>query len=112
MNGDKSPCQYNVTSDGMGSDEFKELIAVLHSINDGIEGVDLEGVFVPMIEWNFVQLVKTTSFDKALEAISNIFQKYGSHLKFQWRKLRFSVHLKKSASHYNSIRGHSVSKLT
>lgn len=58
-------------------EEFKEFSDRTKNLFDGMEGVDLKGVFVPVSEWNFVELLKG-SFEKILKAYRRYVQKYGS----------------------------------
>ena len=41
------------------SEEFKEFVDRTRSIIDGIEGVDLTGIFLPTTEWHYVMILKT-----------------------------------------------------
>lgn len=58
-------------------EELKEYIRRCKSISDGIEGVDLKGVFTPSSEWHFVWLYELTNHDKGLEFMRTYRKKYG-----------------------------------
>lgn len=68
------------------SEEFKEYMGRLQGIIDGIEGIDLKGVFVPASEWNFVLLLDVVNYDKALKAYKTYIRKYGVHPKIPLAK--------------------------
>jgi hypothetical protein len=44
---------------------------------DAIEGVEPLGIFAPTSEWNFVMVMKATSYDKALQTFRKYMEKYG-----------------------------------
>lgn len=67
-------------------EEFKEFNDRMNSINEGIEGVDLKGLFVPASEWNFVALLEG-SYEKILELYRTYVQKYGSPIQMQSAKI-------------------------
>ena len=62
-------------------EELKEYGDRAKSICDGIEGVDLKGVFAPSSEWSSVTLLEAVSYEKVLEAYRTYIQKYGPHPK-------------------------------
>ena len=62
-------------------------------IADGIEDADLEGVFLPTSEWNYVALVRATSFDKIMEIYKAYLKKYGPHPKIPVAKLELLLTL-------------------
>ena len=47
------------------------------SIIDGVEGVELSGIFSPTSEWHYVMVMKATSYEKALQVIKAYMGKYG-----------------------------------
>jgi hypothetical protein len=75
------------------SEEFKEYYGRAKEIADGIEGADVEGVFLPTSEWNFVALVKATSFDKIMETYTTYIKKYGPPPKIPLAKLELLLPL-------------------
>jgi len=62
-------------------EEFKEYGERVKSICDGIEGIDLKGVFAPSSEWSAVALLEAASFEKGLEVYRTYMKKYGPHPK-------------------------------
>jgi len=68
-------------------EEFKEYGERVKSICDGIEGVDLKGVFAPSSEWSAVALLEAVSFEKALEVNRTYIKKYGPHPKVPLAKM-------------------------
>jgi len=44
---------------------------------DGVEGVDLVGIFFPTSEWHCVMAWNATSYEKALQAYKTYLEKYG-----------------------------------
>jgi len=59
------------------SEEFKEFSGRIRSIIDGIEGVELSGIFLPTSEWHYVIVIKAISYEKVLEVIRTYTEKYG-----------------------------------
>jgi hypothetical protein len=59
------------------SEEFKEFAGRLMSKVEGTEGVEPLGIFAPSSEWNFVMVMKATSYDKALQTFKTYMEKYG-----------------------------------
>jgi len=58
-------------------EEFKEFAGLMMSKVEGTEGVEPIGIFAPSSEWNFVMVMKTTSYDKALQTFKAYMEKYG-----------------------------------
>ena len=71
-------------------DEFKEYYSRSKEVADGIEGVDLKGVFLPSSEWNYVALIQG-SFDKIMEVYKTYLKKYGAHPKIPLAKLELLI---------------------
>ena len=71
-------------------DEFKEYYGRSMEIADGIEGVELKGVFLPSSEWNYVALIQG-SFDKIMEVYKTYLKKYGAHPKIPLAKLELLI---------------------
>ena len=59
------------------SEEFKEFAGRMRSIIDGIEGVELSGIFLPTSEWHYVMVMKAISYEKVLQVIKTYTEKYG-----------------------------------
>jgi hypothetical protein len=59
------------------SEGLKEFSGRLMSKVEGIEGVEPLGIFAPSSEWNFVMVMKATSYDKALQNFKTYMEKYG-----------------------------------
>ena len=59
------------------SEEFKEFAGRVKSIVDGVEGVNLVGIFFPTSEWHCVMVWNAISYEKALQAFKTYFKKYG-----------------------------------
>ena len=59
------------------SEEFKELDGRVRSIIDGTEGVELSGIFAPTSEWQYVMVLKATSYEKVLQVFKTYLEKYG-----------------------------------
>ena len=68
-------------------EEFKEYGERFESIIDGIEGIDLKGVFAPSSEWSAVVLLEAVSFEKVLEVWRTYMKKYGPHQKISLGKV-------------------------
>lgn len=63
-------------------EELKEFVGRMKNISDGIEGIDLKGVFTPPTsEWNACMLYEATSFEKGIETYRTYNQKYGPNPK-------------------------------
>ena len=58
-------------------EELKKFTERATGIINGIEGVKLCGIFVPTSEWNFVLVVRATSYDKAMSFYKIYMKKYG-----------------------------------
>ena len=58
-------------------EEFKEFAGVMMSKVEGVEGVETIGIFAPSSAWNFVIVMKATSYDKALQTFKAYIEKYG-----------------------------------
>ncbi len=59
------------------SEELKEFVGRAVSKDESIEGVEPLGVFAPSSEWNFVMVMKVTSYDKAMQNFKKYMEKYG-----------------------------------
>ncbi len=59
------------------SEEFKEFASRMKSQVDGLEGINLVGIFVPTSEWHYVLIWNSTSYEKALETLKTYSEKYG-----------------------------------
>ena len=59
------------------SEEFKEFAGRMSSKVEGTENVEPLGIFAPSSEWNFVMVMKATSYDKALQTFRTYMEKYG-----------------------------------
>jgi len=59
------------------SEEFKEFAGRMSSIIDGIEGVELSGIFAPTSAWHYVMVMKAISYEKVLQVIKTYTEKYG-----------------------------------
>ena len=62
-------------------EELKEYGERSKSVIDGVEGVDLKGVFVPSSECSAVAVMEAVSLEKVLEAWRAYIKKYGPHPK-------------------------------
>jgi hypothetical protein len=58
-------------------EELKEFAGVMMSKVEGTEGVEPLGIFAPSSAWNFVVVMKATSYDKALKTFRTYMEKYG-----------------------------------
>jgi hypothetical protein len=58
-------------------EELKEFAGVMMSKVEGVEGVEPLGIFAPSSPWNFVVVMKATSYDKALQTFRTYMEKYG-----------------------------------
>ena len=59
------------------SEEFKEFAGRTKSIIDGIEGVDLTGIFLPTTEWHNVMILNAKTYEKAMQVYKTYIEKYG-----------------------------------
>jgi hypothetical protein len=59
------------------SEEFKEFAGLMMSKVEGVEGVEPLGVFAPSSEWNYVAVMKTPSYEKALQTFRAYMKKHG-----------------------------------
>ena len=59
------------------SEEFKEFAGHFEDKAKRIEGVEPLGIFAPSSEWHYVMVMKTTSYEKALQAFKAYMEKYG-----------------------------------
>lgn len=59
------------------SEEFNEFVDRTRSIINGIDGVDLIGIFLPTSEWHYVMVMKATSHEKCLQVLRTYLEKYG-----------------------------------
>jgi hypothetical protein len=59
------------------SEELKEFADRLGSKTEAVEGVEPLGIFAPSSEWQFVMVMKTTGYDKALQTFRTYIEKYG-----------------------------------
>ena len=58
-------------------EEFKEFAGAMMSKVEGVEGMETIGIFAPSSAWNFVIVMKATSYDKALQTFKAYIEKYG-----------------------------------
>jgi hypothetical protein len=70
-------------------EELKEYVGRWKSMCDGIEGINLKGVFSPSSEWNAVLLFEAVRQWKAVEAYRKLYQKYGPNPKRPVGKAEF-----------------------
>lgn len=62
---------------GGTAEEFQAFTDRMRSIIDGIDDVDLIGIFLPTSEWHYVMVLKATSHDKCLHVLRTYLEKYG-----------------------------------
>ena len=59
------------------SDEFKEFAGRMKNQVEGVEGINLVGVFIPTSAWHYVMILNTTTYEKSLQALKTYSEKYG-----------------------------------
>jgi hypothetical protein len=59
------------------SEEFKEFAGRVKSLIDGVEGINLVGIFFPTSEWHCVMVTNATSYEKTLQVFKTYLEKYG-----------------------------------
>ena len=59
------------------AEEFSEFVARMKSIIKGTEGVELNGIFTPTSEWNYVLVMKATNYEKSLQVMKTYIEKFG-----------------------------------
>ena len=59
------------------SEEFKEFAGAMMSKVEGVEGVEPLGIFAPSSAWNYVVVIKTPSYEKALQTFKAHMEKHG-----------------------------------
>jgi hypothetical protein len=59
------------------SEEFKEFAGRAKSQVEGVEGVNLVGIFFPTSEWHCVMVWNATSYEKVLQSFKTYMEKYG-----------------------------------
>ena len=59
------------------SEEVKEFAGRVRSIIDGIKGVEINGIFAPTSEWNYVMVLKSASYEKTLQVFKTYVEKFG-----------------------------------
>jgi hypothetical protein len=67
------------------ADEFKEFAGRMKNQGDGVEGINLAGIFIPTSAWHYVMVWNSTSYEKALQTLKLYSEKYG-HLKISLGK--------------------------
>ena len=60
------------------SEEFKEFASRVKSQVEGVEGVNLVGLFIPTSEWHYVIVWNVTTYEKVLQTYKAYSEKYGS----------------------------------
>jgi hypothetical protein len=58
-------------------EEFREFAGHFENKAERIEGVEPLGIFAPSSEWHYVMVMKTTSYEKALQSFKKYMKKYG-----------------------------------
>ena len=58
-------------------EELREYSGQIKNIIKEIEGIEFNGLFIPISEWHYVMVLKTPSYEKALQAMKIYFQKFG-----------------------------------
>ena len=58
-------------------EELKEFAGQIKSIIKGTEGIEFNGLFMPISEWHYVMVMKTTSYEKALQVMKSYIEKFG-----------------------------------
>ncbi len=59
------------------SEELREYFGQMKSIIKGSEGVESLGLFIPTSEWHYAIVMKTPSYEKALQVMKNYVKKFG-----------------------------------
>ncbi len=59
------------------SEEFREFAGRLKEIICGTEGVEFNGIFTPTSEWNYVLVMRATSYEKSLKVMKTYIAKFG-----------------------------------
>ena len=57
-------------------EELKEFAGQIKSIIKGTEGIEFNGLFMPISEWHYVMAMKTTSYAKALQVMKSYIEKF------------------------------------
>ncbi len=58
-------------------EELKEFAGQIKSIMKGTEGIEFNGLFMPISEWHYVMVWKTISYEKALQVMKTYIEKFG-----------------------------------
>ncbi len=59
------------------SEEFKEFTSRVKSQFDGLDGVNLVGLFIPTSEWHYVIVWNVNVYEKILQTYKAYSEKYG-----------------------------------
>ena len=57
-------------------EELKEFACQIKSIIKGTEGIEFNGLFMPISEWHYVMVMKTTSYEKTLQVMKSYIEKF------------------------------------
>jgi hypothetical protein len=58
-------------------EELREFAGQIKSIIKETEGVEFNGLFIPISEWHYVIVMKTTSYEKSLQVMKTYVTKFG-----------------------------------
>ena len=58
-------------------EELREFAGQMKSISKETEGIEFNGLFIPISEWHYVMVMKTTSYEKALQVMKTYVEKFG-----------------------------------
>ncbi len=58
-------------------EELREFAGQLKTIIKGTDGVEFGGLFIPISEWHYVLVMKTTSYEKSLQVMKTYVKKFG-----------------------------------
>ncbi len=58
-------------------EELREFAGQMKKIIKGTEGIEFTGLFIPISEWHYAIMMKTTSYEKALQVMKTYVEKFG-----------------------------------
>ena len=58
-------------------EELREYAGQMKSIIKEKEGVEFTGLFIPISEWHYVLVMKTTNYEKSLQVMKTYIERFG-----------------------------------
>ena len=58
-------------------EELREFAGQIKTIIKETEGVEFNGLFIPISQWHYVLIMKTTNYEKALQVMKTYIEKFG-----------------------------------